>query len=74
MFLFLFILQIDEWLDYLPILDRGSEFETGCSYLDTYLLTNSFLVGYDVSIADILLWAALAGKVIDLSRKVSICV
>ncbi|CAO2826473.1 unnamed protein product [Amaranthus hypochondriacus] len=53
--------QIDEWLDYLPILDRGSEFETGCSYLDTYLLTNSFLVGYDVSIADILLWAALAG-------------
>lgn len=53
--------QIDQWLNYLPILDKGSEFEAGCSYLDTYLLTNTFLVGNDVSIADIYLWSALAG-------------
>lgn len=53
--------QIDMWLDYLPILDKGSEFEAGCSYLDTYFLTNTFLVGTDVSIADIFLWSALAG-------------
>lgn len=53
--------QIDQWLDYLPILDKGSEFEAGCSYLDSYLSTNTFLVGHDVSIADISLWAALAG-------------
>lgn len=53
--------QIDQLLDYLPILDKGSEFEAGCSYLDTYLSTNTVLVGHDVSIADISLWAALAG-------------
>lgn len=53
--------QIDVLLDYLPVLDKGSEFEAGCSYLDTYLLTNTFLVGHSVTIADISLWAALAG-------------
>ncbi|KNA19300.1 hypothetical protein SOVF_062830 [Spinacia oleracea] len=53
--------QIDQMLDCVPILDKGSEFESGCNYLDTYLSANTFLVGYDVSIADIALWAALAG-------------
>lgn len=53
--------QIDVLLDYLPVLDKGSEFEAGCSYLDTYLLTNTFLVGHSVTIADISLWASLAG-------------
>ncbi|KAL9239658.1 hypothetical protein vseg_013960 [Gypsophila vaccaria] len=51
--------QVDEWLEYLSILEKGSEFESGCSYVDTYLSTNTFLVGNDVSIADIYLWAAL---------------
>uniref|UniRef100_A0A7C9AYI9 Uncharacterized protein n=1 Tax=Opuntia streptacantha TaxID=393608 RepID=A0A7C9AYI9_OPUST len=54
--------QIDEWLEYLPIFDKGSEFEAGCSYLDSYLLTNTFLVGHEVSIADICLLSALAGS------------
>lgn len=53
-------------LDCVPILDKGSEFESGCNYLDTYLSANTFLVGYDVSIADIALWAALAGRDINI--------
>ncbi|GMH06691.1 hypothetical protein Nepgr_008531 [Nepenthes gracilis] len=53
--------QIDEWLDYVAIFSSGSEFEAGCSYVNNYLLTNTFLVGHSLSIADIALWAALAG-------------
>ncbi|XP_021762788.1 glutamate--tRNA ligase, cytoplasmic-like [Chenopodium quinoa] len=53
--------EIDQLFEYLPILEKGSEFEAGCSYLDTYLSTNTLLVGHEVSIADIFLWAALAG-------------
>lgn len=41
------------WITYLPILDKGSEFESGRSNLYTYLSTNTFLAGHDVSIADI---------------------
>ena len=66
-------LQIDEWLEYLPIFDKGSEFEAGCSYLDSYLLTNTFLVGHEVSIADICLWSALAGSDLKSSMYVTWC-
>ncbi|GAB2292316.1 hypothetical protein Dimus_026564 [Dionaea muscipula] len=53
--------KIDEWLDYTPIFSSGSEFETGCSNVDSYLLKSTFLVGHDLSIADVALWSALAG-------------
>ncbi|GAB4847776.1 hypothetical protein Ancab_026839 [Ancistrocladus abbreviatus] len=53
--------KIDEWLDYAPIFSSGSEFEAGCSYVDNYLLKNTFLVGHNLSIADIALWSALSG-------------
>lgn len=52
--------QIDEWLDYIPIFYQGSAFEAACSYVDSYLPTCTFLVGQDLSIADITLWSALA--------------
>ncbi|KAL6520344.1 hypothetical protein OROMI_032524 [Orobanche minor] len=53
--------QIDEWLDYAPIFVSGSEFEGACSFVDGYLLQNTFLVGDSLSIADIAAWAGLAG-------------
>lgn len=52
--------QIDEWLDYIPIFVQGSEFEMECSYVESYLSTNTFLVGHSLSIADIALWSALS--------------
>ncbi|CAO2830570.1 unnamed protein product [Amaranthus hypochondriacus] len=52
--------QIDEWLDYIPIFSQGSKFEEASSYADSYLSTCTFLVGQDLSIADIALWSALA--------------
>ncbi|XP_057961886.1 glutamate--tRNA ligase, cytoplasmic [Malania oleifera] len=53
--------QIDEWLDYVPVLSSGSEFEGACSFVDGYLLNRTFLVGYSLSIADIAVWAGLVG-------------
>lgn len=53
---------MDEWLEYAPILASGAEFEGGCSYIDGYLLKRTFLVGHCLSIADIAIWAGLAGK------------
>uniref|UniRef100_A0A5B7BD11 glutamate--tRNA ligase n=1 Tax=Davidia involucrata TaxID=16924 RepID=A0A5B7BD11_DAVIN len=53
--------QIDEWLEYAPVLGSGSEFEGACNYVDGYLLKRTFLVGDSLSIADIAIWSGLAG-------------
>ncbi|KAH6780751.1 Glutamyl/glutaminyl-tRNA synthetase [Perilla frutescens var. hirtella] len=53
--------QIDEWIDYALIFGSGSEFEGACGFVDGYLLMNTFLVGNSLSIADITVWAGLAG-------------
>ncbi|KAG6773018.1 hypothetical protein POTOM_020270 [Populus tomentosa] len=57
--------QIDQWLEYTPVLSVGSEFENACNYIDNYLQTRTFLVGYCLSIADIAIWSGLAGKASD---------
>ncbi|KAJ4954577.1 hypothetical protein NE237_011360 [Protea cynaroides] len=54
--------QVDEWLEYASIFSRGSEFESGCAYVDEYLLLRTFLVGSSLSVADIAIWAGLAGS------------
>ncbi|KAH6818986.1 Glutamyl/glutaminyl-tRNA synthetase [Perilla frutescens var. frutescens] len=53
--------QIDEWLDYALIFGSGSEFEGACGFVDGYLLLNTFLVGNNLSIADVAVWTGLAG-------------
>ncbi|PSS08412.1 Glutamate--tRNA ligase [Actinidia chinensis var. chinensis] len=54
--------QIDEWLEYAPVLASGGEFEGACNYIDGYLLARTFLVGHSLSIADIAIWSGLAGN------------
>ncbi|GFY99681.1 glutamyl/glutaminyl-tRNA synthetase, class Ic [Actinidia rufa] len=54
--------QIDEWLEYAPVLASGAEFEGACNYIDGYLLARTFLVGHSLSIADITIWSGLAGN------------
>ncbi|KAK6915754.1 Glutamyl/glutaminyl-tRNA synthetase, class Ib, catalytic domain [Dillenia turbinata] len=54
--------QIDECLEYAPILSSGSEFEAACVYLDGYLSSRTFMVGHSLSIADIAIWSGLAGS------------
>jgi glutathione S-transferase len=56
--------QIDEWLEYAPVLSSGPAFENGCKYIDDYLEKRTFLVGYSLSIADLAICAGLAGKYI----------
>lgn len=60
---FPFCFQIDEWLEYAPVLSSGPAFENACKYIDEYLEKRTFLVGYSLSIADLAIWAGLAGKV-----------
>ncbi|XP_068646136.1 glutamate--tRNA ligase, cytoplasmic [Aristolochia californica] len=53
--------QIDELLDYAPIFLSGSEFEDACRHVDEYLSLRTFLVGNNLTIADITIWSNLAG-------------
>ncbi|KAL3645045.1 hypothetical protein CASFOL_010225 [Castilleja foliolosa] len=53
--------QIDEWIDYAPVFGSGSEFEGACAFVNEYLLQHTFLVGNSLSIADVTIWAGLAG-------------
>ncbi|KAF6142738.1 hypothetical protein GIB67_018449 [Kingdonia uniflora] len=57
-----YLLQIDKWIDYAVVFSSGSEFEKACSYVDGYLLLQTFLVGYSLSVADISIWSNLAGS------------
>ncbi|VAH76037.1 unnamed protein product [Triticum turgidum subsp. durum] len=54
-------IQVDQWLEYAPLILSGSEFEAACSFLDGYLASRTFLVGYGLSIADIVVWSNLTG-------------
>ena len=57
------VYQIDEWVDYASVFSSGSEFENACSRVDNYLQSVTFLVGHTLSVADVAVWSALAGKV-----------
>ncbi|CAI7793529.1 unnamed protein product [Closterium sp. NIES-53] len=51
--------QVDEVVDYAPTLSVGSEFERVCAYLNSYLAARTFFVSFDLSIADVAIFAAL---------------
>ncbi|KAL6221937.1 hypothetical protein ACLB2K_005329 [Fragaria x ananassa] len=53
--------QIVEWLEYAPVLSVGSAFENACKHLDEYVGSRTFLVDHSFSIADVAIWAGLAG-------------
>ncbi|CAL9003118.1 unnamed protein product [Prunus brigantina] len=53
--------QIDEWLEYAPLLSQGAAFENACKHLDDYLGSRTFFVDHSFSIADIAIWSGLAG-------------
>lgn len=53
--------EVDEWVDYAPTLANGAEFERTCGYIDGYLERRTFLAGYQLTIADIAVWAQLQG-------------
>eukprot|EP00252_Welwitschia_mirabilis_P000333 TRINITY_DN10369_c0_g1_i1.p1 TRINITY_DN10369_c0_g1~~TRINITY_DN10369_c0_g1_i1.p1 ORF type:complete len:721 (-),score=128.64 TRINITY_DN10369_c0_g1_i1:353-2515(-) len=50
----------DELIEYAVNFTIGSEFEKACSYVDSYLSLRTFLVGYSLSLADLVVWSSLA--------------
>lgn len=55
-------LQVDQWIEYAPILEISSLFEETCAFIDKYLVYSTFLAGYDLTIADVAIWTALTGS------------
>jgi hypothetical protein len=55
-------LQVDTWLDFAPLLVPGLGFEGACASLDEFLTLRTFLVGYNVTIADLAIWGQLQGE------------
>ncbi|KAF8661523.1 hypothetical protein HU200_056943 [Digitaria exilis] len=53
--------HVDQWLEYASVILSGSEFEAACSFLDGFLTSRTFLVGFSLSIADIVVWSNIAG-------------
>lgn len=53
--------EVDEWLGYASSFGVGAEFEGACAYANSFLTLRTFLVGNDLSIADITVVAYLAG-------------
>ena len=51
--------QVDQWLDYAAFLTAGPGLEAACSALDAYLAFRSFLVGFNLTIADLACWGQL---------------
>ncbi len=55
-------LQIDYWLDYASgNVVAGANFEAICNGINDYLALRTFIVGYNLSVADIALWGQLQG-------------
>ena len=51
--------QVDQWLDYAAFLTAGPGLEAACAALDAYLALRSFLVGFNLTIADLACWGQL---------------
>jgi glutamyl-tRNA synthetase len=60
--------QVDDWIGYASSFGVGAEFEGACAYANSYLTLRTFLVGNDLSIADITVVAYLAGTFMLLSE------
>ncbi|XP_024365597.1 glutamate--tRNA ligase, cytoplasmic [Physcomitrium patens] len=53
--------EVDDWLKFASSFGVGSEFEGACAYANSYLTLRTFLVGNELTIADITVVAYLAG-------------
>ncbi|XP_071491783.1 bifunctional glutamate/proline--tRNA ligase-like [Diadema antillarum] len=55
--------EVDHWLDFSNIrLGSSSDFNQAVSYLDKILGPRTFLVGHELTIADLAVWGALKGS------------
>lgn len=55
--------QIDYWLDYVcATVVAGANFEAACNGINDYLALRTYIVGHDLTVADIALWGQLQGE------------
>lgn len=54
--------QVDQWLDFLPMLAPGAGLAAACAYVDSMLALRTTLVGHHVTLADVALWGCFAGS------------
>eukprot|EP00898_Chlorokybus_atmophyticus_P001795 jgi/Chlat1/2616/Chrsp178S02500 len=55
--------EVDQWLEYSSRLVRGAQFAAECAFVDQYLSMRTFLVGSQLSLADLVIWGRLAEAV-----------
>ena len=56
--------QIDQWIDWSVIMKPGQGFPALLKTLDAYLSTRAFLVGKELTLADIAVWGTLASTLL----------
>eukprot|EP00798_Chlamydomonas_sp_ICE-L_P023367 gene23367-30628_t len=64
--------QVDYWVDYLSTsIQAGVTFEPTCMSLNDFLALRTYLVGYNITIADLALWGQLQGNTMWKKVKMS---
>ena len=54
--------QVDQWLDFSDAIVSGAGLEAVCGVVDQFLSLRTYLVGYQLSIADLQVWGQLQGR------------
>ena len=54
--------QVDQWLDFSNAIASGAGLEAVCGVIDQFLSLRTYLVGYQLSIADLQVWGQLQGR------------
>lgn len=54
--------QIDYWIDYAANASAGPNFEAVCNGINDYLALRTFLVGHNLTVADLALWGQLQSE------------
>lgn len=54
--------QVDQWLDFSDALVSSAGLEAVCGVIDQYLSLRTYIVGYQLSIADLQVWGQLQGS------------
>lgn len=54
--------RVDQWLDYAEFFSQGYDLKDLCSRLNAYLSLRTFLVGFELSVADLSLWMQLKSR------------
>lgn len=55
-------MQVDYWLEFADLLVNGVGLEPACTKINDYLSLRTYLAGYQMTAADAVCWAHLAGR------------